>query len=115
MKQLKANNCVNSSNKRRGQAVVLRRSSKVASLSLEVPCSSSNSRTSSKRGATKVCRLSKRIARNTQELKMKAWQVSKGEYPAQLLIRIAHLRIIMTETEPSVRMSLLPLTSSLTT
>ena len=112
VKQQKANNCVNSSNKRSGQVAVLRRRLKAAVLSPELPCSS-NSSTSSKRGTTKVCRLSKRMARHTQELKMKTWQDSRGEHPAQLLIRIAHLRfIIMTETEPSVRMSLLPLTSS---
>ena len=112
VKQQKANSCVNSSNKRRGQAVVLRRRLKAAGLSLEVPCSSSNSSTSSKRGTTKVCRLSKRMARHTQELKMKTWQDSRGEHPAQLLIRIAHPPSIMTEMEPSVRMSLLRLTSS---
>ena len=113
VKQQKANNCVNSSNRRSGQVAVLRRRLKAAGLSPELPCSSSNSSTSSKRGTIKVCQLSKRMARHTQELKMKTWQDSRGEHPEQLLIRIAHLRfIIMTETEPSVRMSLLPLTSS---
>ena len=111
VKQQKANNCVNSSNKRRGQPVVLRRRLKAAGLRLELR-SSSNSSTSSKRGTTKVCRLSKRMARHTQELKMKTWQDSRGEHLAQLLIRIAHPPSIMTETEPSVRMSLLRLTSS---
>ena len=119
MKQQKANYCVNSSNRHKDLAAVGRRRLKVAVLSPKVLCSSSRSRTSSKRGTTKVYRLSKRMALHITllpALKTVTWLDSRGEHPAQLLIRIAHLLFtIMTETEPSARMILLRLSSSPTT